>query len=256
MDNPQNTYVQPDEWHALKTFTSARIALGSTGVSLPLKAVLDLRLAHAKAKDAVYSSLDINGLQEELEKCGSTVYHVKSRASNRDVYLHRPDLGRLLDETSYHFIKELAVVPSDISIIIGDGLSASAVNTNAGLFVPAFLKQAQAKGYTIAPLILASMARVAISDEIGSLLNTRLSIILIGERPGLSASDSMGAYLTYQPLPGTTDEKRNCVSNIRTQGLPPAIASEKVMHLVQNALRLQLTGVHLKDDEANLLPQF
>lgn len=253
MDDLQKTGLQPDEWYGLKVFTDARIALGSTGVSLPIKAVLDLRLAHAQAKDAVYSLLDINNVKQVLEEAGIAIHCVKSKAKDRDEYLQRPDFGRELDEASHQFLKALAAAPSDISIIIADGLSATAVNSYAPLFVQEFLKRAAAKGYTTAPIVLSTMARVAIADEIGYLLNARLTIILIGERPGLSASDSMGVYTTYGPLPGTTDEKRNCVSNIRNKGLPPQLAAEKVLGIVDRAFQFQLTGVRLKDDE-NRLP--
>jgi ethanolamine ammonia-lyase small subunit len=248
MNKIQKSYVQADEWHQLKAFTAARIALGSTGISLPMKAVLDLRLAHAQAKDAVYSSLNATSLQQALEEMGAEVHSVKSKVANRDEYLQRPDLGRLLHDDFSQYLNQLSTPAADISIIIADGLSATAVNSYAPLFINDFLKSAIHKGYTISPIVLAAMARVAIGDEIGHLLNARLTLLLIGERPGLSASDSMGAYITYGPLPGNTDEKRNCVSNIRNRGLPPAIAAEKIMYLIENALRLQLTGVQLKDE--------
>lgn len=247
----QQPDVQPDDWQVLKAFTDARIALGSTGVSLPLKAVLEARLAHAQTKDAVYSSLDAAALRGALAQYGQGDVHcVHSRAADRHEYLQRPDLGRVLDDASASLLQSLSVAPSDVSIIIADGLSASAVNTHAVPFVQAFIAKAQ--DYTLSPIVLASLSRVALADDIGSRLKARLTIILIGERPGLSAADSMGAYITYQPQPGTTDERRNCVSNIRTRGLLPAMAAEKAMYIVATALRLGLTGVHLKD-HSNLL---
>ncbi len=247
MNELQKNTVQPDEWEALKQFTAARIALGSTGVSVPMHAAIALRLAHAQAKDAVYSALDVTCLTEILKETGSIVYSVKSKAADRDEYLQRPDLGRMLSDASHQFLQLLSTTPYDISIIVADGLSAAAVNINALPFIEAFLQQVSVK-YSVAPIVLAEQGRVAIADEIGQLLNVRLTIILIGERPGLSAADSMGAYITFSPQPGNTDEKRNCISNIRAGGLPPTVAAEKVAILVNAAFKLQLTGVQLKDE--------
>ena len=244
--------VEPDDWAFLKAYTNARIALGKTGVSIPLKESLQFKMAHAHAKDAVYSNLDITALQEALSSTGIPVHHVHSQAVNRDVYLQRPDLGRLLSADAVKQLQQLNHPSADISIIIADGLSATAINENAGSVVRLLVEKAQQARYSLAPILLVEQGRVAITDAIGGILRPRLAIILIGERPGLSSFDSMGAYITYDPQPGLTDERRNCISNIREQGLPPAFAVDKLMYLIQSAFRLQLTGVALKDNDGLL----
>ena len=248
MNEPRNTGPEPDEWNALSAYTNARIALGRTGVSVPMRESLRFNLAHAHAKDAVYSALDLAQLQAELLVLDLPIYVLKSQAETRDVYLKRPDLGRLLNEQSATRLLELNSEPADISLIIADGLSATAVHANAATVVTALVRKVREAGYSLAPLVLVEQGRVAITDAIGALLCPRLAIILIGERPGLSAADSMGAYITYAPQPGLTDERRNCISNIRAQGLAPALAVDKLMYLIQSAFRLQLTGVALKDN--------
>lgn len=249
-NNPPRNPVQADDWQSLKAFTSARIALGKTGVSVPLRESLAFRLAHAHAKDAVYSDLDKAGLQQSLEAVGLPVYTLQSLATSRDQYLQRPDLGRRLSEESTGALRQLDLPPADLSIILADGLSATALNENAAPVVRLLAERARKAGYSLAPLTLVEQGRVAISDEIGSLLRAKIAVILIGERPGLSAFDSLGAYLTFAPQPGLTDERRNCVSNIRQQGLSAEMAVEKIMYLVQEAFRLQISGVTLKDNGA------
>jgi ethanolamine ammonia-lyase small subunit len=232
---------------ALKEFTAARIGIGRTGVSIPIKQALALRLAHAHARDAVYSHLDVGKLDVELKQFNLPILHLHSKAGYREQYLQRPDKGRKLKRSSANHAAELAG-DYDVVIMIADGLSATAVNEHTpGLLqqlIPLFITSK----YKIAPLCLVQQARVAVGDKIGHLLGAKLSIMLIGERPGLSSADSVGAYLTYQPQPGLTDESRNCVSNIRPQGLPFRAAAEKIFYLVQEAFRLKLTGVGLKDD--------
>lgn len=249
---PHALAPMPDEWEPLKAYTSARIALGRAGVSVPLKESLRFKLAHAHAKDAVYSHLDLASLQASLATTGLPIYSVQSQANDRDTYLQRPDLGRLLDDQSAKQLRQLASHPADISLIVADGLSATAVMKNAESVVSQVVQQARRAGYSLAPIVLVEQGRVAIMDAIGELLQARLAIILIGERPGLSSFDSLGAYLTYAPKPGLTDERRNCVSNIREQGLSTTMAVDKLMYLIQMAFRLQLTGVALKDHD-NLL---
>lgn len=239
--------IQPfeeDEWNVLKTYTDARIALGRTGVSVPMRESLAFRLAHAHAKDAVYSELaDLSG---ELTDAGFDCIRVRSRAGTRDEYLRRPDLGRILDPASAETLQPSG--SPDILIIIADGLSASAVNENALPVLLRLREKTSERGLTLGPVVLAEQARVALADEIGSRLNARLTVILIGERPGLSSADSMGAYLTFAPQPGLTDERRNCISNIRRQGLIPDLAADKIMYLIEGAFRLGISGVALKDD--------
>ncbi len=248
MNEQKKIGVESDEWAFLKAYTSARIALGKTGVSIPLKESLQFKMAHAHAKDAVYSRLDITDLQANLANTGLPVHCVHSQAENRDIYLQRPDLGRLLADSSAEQLQQLNSPQADISIIVADGLSATAINKNAGLIVRLLVEKAQQAGYSLAPILLVEQGRVAITDSIGGILRPRLAIILIGERPGLSSFDSIGAYITYAPMLGLTDERRNCISNIREQGLPLALAVDKLMYLIDSAFRLQITGVALKDN--------
>ncbi|GAB4022453.1 ethanolamine ammonia-lyase subunit EutC [Spirosoma koreense] len=252
MPYPKKTTAKPDEWEPLKAYTSARIALGRTGVSVPTGESLRFKLAHAHAKDAVYSMLDLTELQAGLVDTGLPVYNIRSQASNRDTYLQRPDLGRLLSPESKEQLGKLNDSPADISLIIADGLSGKAIMQNAIPVVSLLVKQVRQAGYSLAPILLVEQGRVAIMDAIGGLIRPRLAIILIGERPGLSSFDSMGAYVTYAPQPGLTDERRNCISNIREQGLSPVMAVHKLMYLIDTAFRLQITGVALKDNNGLL----
>lgn len=247
MNEPKNTGSEPDQWGSLKAYTYARIALGKTGVSVPIKESLTFKLAHAHAKDAVYSALNMTELQAELAPVGLPILHLHSRAEHRDMYLQRPDLGRLLNESSSDQLRQLSGPPADICLIITDGLSATAIHKNAGSVVRLFVEKAKQAGYSLAPILLVGQGRVAITDAIGKLVRPRLAVVLIGERPGLSSFDSMGAYITYAPQPGLTDERRNCISNIREQGLSPVMAVDKLMYIINSAFRLQLTGVALKD---------
>ena len=249
MNEPKKNGIDPDEWEPLKAYTRARIALGRTGVSIPLKESLQFRLAHAHAKDAVYSTLNTAALQATLSRIGLSVHCVKSQADNRDVYLQRPDLGRLLADSSADQLRQLVSPPADIGLIIADGLSATAVMENAEPVIRLLVEKLQQAGYSLAPLVLVEQGRVAITDAIGAVLQPRLAIIFIGERPGLSSFDSMGAYITYAPQPGLTDERRNCISNIREEGLSALMAVDKLMYLIDMAFRLKLTGVALKDND-------
>ncbi|WP_420153187.1 ethanolamine ammonia-lyase subunit EutC [Siphonobacter sp.] len=249
MNEIQKYPVPPDEWASLKTFTDARIALGKTGVSIPLRESLAFKLAHAHAKDAVYSSLDTQALATRWQKYGMPVYTLKTQALHRDQYLQRPDLGRKLHEDSVQLLEGLQANPVDVAVVIADGLSATALTENAEPFLDRFWTKAGERGYSLAPLCLVEQGRVAIGDEIGKLLRARLVVVLIGERPGLSSFNSMGLYLTFDPEPGLTDERRNCISNIRPQGLSIELAVDKLLYLLQEAFRLQLTGVLLKENE-------
>lgn len=249
MNEPQKSGVEHDDWESLRSYTKARIALGKTGVSIPLRESLQFKLAHAHAKDAVYSQLQIDDLQAELAPVDLPIHVLHSQASTRDIYLQRPDHGRRLDDTSVVLLQQLQSPPADICIIIADGLSATAVMRNAGLVVRSLAEKARQAGYSLAPILLVEQGRVAITDAIGDLLRPKLAVMLIGERPGLSSFDSLGAYLTYEPKSGLTDERRNCVSNIREEGLKTTQAADKIMHLIQLAFRLQLTGIALKEDD-------
>ena len=240
--------LQPtDPLSPLREFTAARIAIGRVGASIPLKQSLQFNLAHAHARDAVYSTLDVDGLFATLKIFDLPLLHVHSKAQTRHKYLKRPDLGRQLDADSAQNLTGYAGY--DVAIIIADGLSAAAVNQNAFGLLNLLIPKLSAAKLSIAPVCLVEQGRVAIGDDIAHGLNARFSIVLIGERPGLSAADSMGAYLTYNPRPGLTDESRNCVSNIRPHGLKYKPAAEKIFYLVNEAFKRKLSGVGLKDNE-------
>ena len=254
----ENSPIQPDEWQFLRTYTPARIALGRAGHSLPTKALLDFNLAHAQARDAVHSEMKSDELQQELTKIllGDAsprnalpeTFLLKSQVENRRQYLLRPDLGRKLSGESASLLGSHAAPPSDICFVVADGLSAQAVHAHA---VPVLQKLAsilKESGWSMAPICLVEQGRVAIADEIGYLLHAEIVVILIGERPGLTSPDSLGAYLTYQPRPGLTDAARNCVSNIRPAGLGYELASQKLFYLLTEMKRKKLSGVGLKDE--------
>lgn len=241
-----------DIWASLREFTAARIAIGRTGNSIPLSELLNFRLAHAHARDAVYSELDMEHLADQLKQFKLPLFFLHSRAINRAKYLKRPDHGRTLNDDSIAELTTYSGIGTDVAIIITDGLSATAVNQYAVEVLELLIPKLLSLGLKLAPVSIVEQGRVAIADEIGYAFNTRLSLILIGERPGLSSPDSMGAYLTYQPKHGLTDESRNCISNIRPEGLHPAIAADKVFYLISEALKRKLTGVDLKDDHGLL----
>ena len=252
MTSPSNALppgsITLDPWTYLADLTPARLALGRAGAGLPTREVLKLGLAHAQARDAVHAAMDHERILAGITALGFEALAVESGAPGRDIYLRRPDLGRRLSARSRALLLERPSHEADVAIVVGDGLSAAAMNLNALPLIAALLPRFKASGFRIAPLVLAHQARVALGDEVGALLGARLVIVLIGERPGLSAADSLGAYLTFGPKVGRSDAERNCVSNIRSAGLPPAAAAAKIAWLAQQALILSLTGVALKDD--------
>ena len=248
-----DTSPDADPWAGLKAFTSARIALGRTGTSVPLREALAFKLAHAHARDAVYSELETDRLAAEIAALPMPVCQVSSRAATRQEYLQRPDLGRQLNDASKANLAEQAIAECDLAIVLADGLSATALNTHALPLLHLLLPELRANGLRLGPVVLAEQARVALGDEVGLRLKARLVLVLIGERPGLSAPDSMGAYFTHAPRPGLTDEARNCVSNIRPAGLAYPAAAAKLAWLLREALRRQLSGVALKDQADGLL---
>ncbi|APZ42104.1 ethanolamine ammonia-lyase subunit EutC [Acidihalobacter ferrooxydans] len=239
---------QPDPWVTLRRFTGARIALGRVGGSQPTQAVLDFRLAHAQARDAVHLALDMDALRERLATFELPVEQVSSQAADRAIYLQRPDLGRTLSETSHAHLTGLDVAGCDIAFVLADGLSALAVERHAVPLLAAVLPRLQAQGWKIGPLVLAEQARVALGDEVGHALTAELVVMLIGERPGLSSPDSLGIYLTYRPRPGRMDSERNCISNVRPEGLSYPAAAHTLLYLLTEARNRKLTGVGLKDD--------
>jgi ethanolamine ammonia-lyase small subunit len=219
-----------------------------------LREALAFKLAHAHARDAVYSGLESDRLVAELAALSLPASLVSSQAATRQEYLQRPDLGRQLGDASKVALAEQAPTACDVAIVLADGLSATAINTHAVPLLHLLVPELAAAGLRLGPLVLAEQARVALGDEVGHILNARLVLVLIGERPGLSAPDSLGAYFSYAPRPGLTDEARNCVSNIRPAGLPYAAAATKLAWLLREAVRRQLSGVALKDQADGLLP--
>jgi len=244
----QKAIVQPDPWAELKAFTAARIALGRTGTAEPLQAMLQFRLAHANARDAVYATLEQETLVNELHALQQAAFLLHTQAGNRHEYLQYPDRGRRLNEQSVSQLKEFNSTGYDVCLLLADGLSATAINTHAIPVVKLLLPLFEKAGLSVAPVCIIQEGRVAIGDETGSLLKAKLVAVLIGERPGLSSPDSMGVYITYNPTSGLTDESRNCISNIRPEGLNYTAAAEKIFFLINEALRLRLSGVMLKDN--------
>ncbi len=241
--------MTPDPWQQLRRLTTARIALGRTGGSLPTRELLDFRLTHAAARDAVQAPFDGEKLAEVLRTLGREVLCVESAARDRAEFLRRPDLGRKLSDSSRALLENRTMLePSDVAIMVSDGLSSLAAIRHGPPLLGALLPLLVGSGLKVAPLVVASHGRVALQDEIGERLHARLSLMLLGERPGLGAPDSLGAYLTYGPHPGMTDAARNCLSNIRAEGLPPDEAARKLHYLIAQSLSRGISGVALKDD--------
>jgi ethanolamine ammonia-lyase small subunit len=246
---------ESDLWQALRRYTPARIALGRAGASLPTAGLLEFGVAHARARDAVHASLDVPAIVDELAAAGFASLMVHSAARDRAHYLRRPDDGRRLDEPSRARLGAFActsTVTPELALVIADGLSAMAAMRHA---VPLLEELAPLlQGRVIAPIVVASQARVALGDEIGTLLGAEQVVMLIGERPGLSSPDSLGLYLTHAPRCGRTDAERNCLSNVRPQGLGLAEAARRLVLLLDGARRLGRSGVDLKDESLQLPP--
>jgi len=247
--------VIDNPWRELRRHTPARIGLGRAGVSLPTGAQLEFQLAHAQARDAVHRPLDVAALRGDLEALGLETIALHSAATSRPMYLQRPDLGRQLGTDSRAQLEALAVPRHaegregpDIAIAVVDGLSALAVQRHAVPLIAALRAQPLAAHWSFAPVAVVEQGRVAVGDGIGELLDARLVVVLIGERPGLSSPDSLGIYLTWAPRIGRNDAERNCISNVRPEGLGYVDAAAKLAYLINEALRRQLTGVSLKDE--------
>lgn len=243
--------IPPDPWDDLRAHTQARLALGRAGAALPTAELLRFGLAHAQARDAVHIPLDAEALATQLQTLGNTTRQVHSAAPDRATYLLRPDLGRRLSDADAQALRALGNQPNDGSpvdllLVVADGLSSLAVARQAPPLIDAIRQQAPA-GWTLGPVVIAQQARVALGDEVGALLGARLVAVLIGERPGLSSPDSLGIYLTWHPQVGRNDAQRNCISNVRPEGLPPAAAAARLWWLCQAARQLGLTGLGLKD---------
>jgi ethanolamine ammonia-lyase small subunit len=256
-------------WLELRRATPARIGLGRSGTALPTAAQLDFQLAHARARDAVYAALDTERLMAELRSLGLDAFSLRSRVADRTTYLRRPDLGRKLSAESRQLLTRFSresgnpgasdgAVALDprfrggddkeaagpgVAFVVADGLSATAVNAHAVSLIAAVLPQLG--GWRIGPVAVVEQGRVAIGDEIGGLISADLVAVLIGERPGLSAADSLGVYVTWQPAPGAVDAARNCLSNIRPEGMPIAEAAEALFRLMMAARQHGMTGVVL-----------
>ena len=250
-------------WQALRQFTAARIALGRAGTSMPTNAQLDFQFAHARARDAVHLPFNHPLLSKQLKAHGLDSLLVHSAADNRDMYLQRPDLGRKLNGSSQAllagYIQEKAKIqegrregennqPVDLAVVVADGLSALAIEHHALPMVLEIERLCQAAGWAMSPIILAEQSRVALADEVGDLLQAKMVVILIGERPGLSSPDSLGLYFTWAPKVGLNDAYRNCISNVRREGLSYQMAAHRLGYLMNEAYKRQLSGVNLKDE--------
>ncbi len=242
-------------WQELAALTPARIGLGRTGSAQTTAETLRFALAHATARDAVHTPFDADTVASDIAALGLATLVAESAADNRQTYLLRPDLGRRLSADSRDRILALAADPVDLALVVGDGLSSSAVHAHACAMVAALLPHVRREGWSLAPVVVARQARVALGDEIGEILGARLVLMLIGERPGLSTPDSLGIYLTHAPRIGRNDGERNCISNIHGAGLSPDIAAFKAAWLMREALARRLTGVALKDESDGALAQ-
>jgi ethanolamine ammonia-lyase small subunit len=233
----------------LRALTPARVGLGRTGASQLTRDLLDFQRAHAQARDAVHARMDAGALASTIGAVfAGDVVRLHSAATDRATYLQRPDLGRRLDAASKSILVELAGQPVawEVAVIVADGLSALAVERHAVPLLEGLLPRMD--GWRVAPICVVEQGRVAIGDEIGAALRALLSVVLIGERPGLSSPDSLGAYVTWEPRPGRTDAERNCISNIRSEGLTYESAATQLAALLRAARVQRLTGVELKQD--------
>ncbi len=233
----------------LRSLTQARIALGAHGAGLPTAAALAFGLDHARAREAVWTPLDTEAIREALTAQGLESVEVRSNVTDRAEYLRRPDRGRMMNPESG---AALDGAGCDLAIVIADGLSATAVALNAVPMATALAERANRAGWRLAPVVVATQARVALGDPVGARLKARAVAVLIGERPGLSASDSLGCYITFAPEPGLPDSRRNCISNIRQDGLSIEAAAEQMEALLRAMFVQNVSGVGLRRDEAVL----
>lgn len=258
MTDDKQQLAIPDAWQRLRALTPARIALGRAGGSIPTGECLDFRLAHARARDAVQAEFNAAELAQQISTLGLPAVCLASGAGDRATFLQRPDLGRQLSAESRDVLLKAPKDPpgagaaADLAIVVSDGLSALAAARQVTPLLRAWLPLIASSGWRLARASVVSFGRVAIEDEIGELLRARVAVILLGERPGLGSPDSLSAYLVYAPRVGRTDAERNCISNIRPQGLPPEAAALRLHYLVGEALTRQISGVELKDESLTL----
>jgi ethanolamine ammonia-lyase small subunit len=238
----------PAHWRDLRRFTTARVGLGRVGHGLPTAAHLDFQEAHARARDAVWSELDPEELEREITVLGLHALRVRSQAPDRRSYLLRPDLGRRLRPEDRAVLAD-AAQPGCFALVVADGLCASGVQAQAAAVLAELVPGLRSQGWRVAPVVIAAQARVALGDDIAEALGAQAVAVLIGERPGLSALDSLGIYVTWAPKHGRTDAERNCISNVRPAGLSPAEAAQKLLWLIAAARQLGQTGVMLKDNQ-------
>jgi ethanolamine ammonia-lyase small subunit len=252
-ESPTPTGNGRDPWSFLSSHTGARIAMGRAGGSLRTPSLLDFRLSHSRAVDAVNAPFDVAALEEAFGAVGLWTERLATRVSDRRTYLLRPDLGRVLDPRSAESLRSKSASwgRRDLAVLVSDGLCADAARSHAALTVSELARIMTGSGWALYPVFIAPFSRVKLQDEVGGILGARHSVILLGERPGLSAPDSLGAYLTFEPRPDRTDADRNCVSNIRGGGLRPAEAAKRIAHLLIESRRLGLSGTGLRDVPGN-----
>jgi ethanolamine ammonia-lyase small subunit len=243
------------DWETLRRFTQARIGIGRTGHGIPTTEHLKFQLDHARARDAVHWTWDIDGLQKKLKSDKIQSFVVKTPALSRTEYLARPDLGRKLDPASEKELRSIFKKPYDIAFLLSNGLSSSAIETHGLNFLKVLMKELRQSDFglpshfKLSPVFIADNSRVALSDSVGAAVKAKMVVMLVGERPGLTSSDSLAMYLTYAPKIGNTDAKRNCISNIRPpEGLDYKTAAKKTLFLITESFRRKLSGVQLKDE--------
>ena len=240
----------PGPWDALRRLTAARIGLKRSGASLATAPLLEFQLAHARARDAVHEALDEDALERDLTPLGLPVLTIASQAKDRPQFLMRPDLGRQLPSEAEHTLG-VKKGTYDIAFVISDGLSASAAQKHAAPLLAEIIPAL--KDWRIAPLVIVRLGRVGAGDAVAAALNATSVVVLLGERPGLTAPDSLGAYLTWKPRPDTTEADRNCVSSIRPEGVRYSDAARTIVHLLRAMRAGGVSGIGLKDDSDQLL---
>ncbi len=240
-------------WAELSKYTQARIGQGRVGCSLPTKQQLQFNLDHAMARDSVNTPINMHTIEQQFSKIDLTSIVLHSKAESRRHYLQRPDLGRALNKGSTNKLKHLQKPDKgyDIALILVDGLSSTGVQQHGAVLCQTVVEKLTSLDLTVSPICLVEQGRVAIGDEIGFLLNANSTVVIVGERPGLSSPDSLGIYYTYNPKLGLNDASRNCISNVRPAGLSIADASEKLIWLVNESFQRKLSGVKLKDNSSS-----